>query len=248
MAHAFEPLRDGFTRSSRNIHSPLVPCLVAEALGSFGLTVVSRMAGTATAVSAAYAALLFALGHVSGGHFNPAVTLGVVLRGRAAKRAAAGYVVAQLVGAFAGAFLGAFLAPAGVGDIGPLALPQPHKLYGPLRAFMGEAVMSLLLVLVFLSVAAAESTEGNSFFGLAAATVVYASGSSIGAISGSSLNPAAATALQLSAVALRHGNAASLWLYWLAPLAGAAAAALLFRIMNADELATLTARSDSKPW
>ncbi|MFT4232522.1 MAG: aquaporin [Leucobacter sp.] len=165
--------------------------------------------------------LVYATGHLSGAHLNPAVSLGALLRGALSVSDFIVYVVAQLVGAAIGALLAAALWP-------NAAAPVEIEV-GP--AFIAELVITFVLVYVVLNVATSKDSDGNSFYGLAIGTTVFIGASTVGPISGGGFNPAVAFGLAV------HGDFAwsNLWLYFLAPLVGGALAALAFRALNTHD-------------
>ena len=165
--------------------------------------------------------LVYATGHLSGAHLNPAVSLGALLRGAMTLGDFIAYIVAQVIG---GA-LGALLATA----LWPRAAAPVEIETGP--AFLAEAVLTFVLVYVVLNVATSKDHAGNSFYGLAIGTTVFVGASIVGPISGGGFNPAVALGLAV------HGDFAwgNLWLYIVAPLVGAALAALAFRALNTHD-------------
>lgn len=201
--------------------------MVVEAIGTFflmltiGLVVIEPGAGAFAplAIGAVLMAMVFAGGHVSGAHYNPAVTLGVFLRGRATAAELGAYWAAQTVGAV--------LAVVGVRGLkGDFAAAPLRPETGP--ALVAELLFTFALVYVVLNVATARGNEGNSHYGLAIGFTVMVGAYAVGPISGGAFNPAVAvgiTLLGLSAVS-------NLWIYLLANLAGGAAAALLFNALD----------------
>lgn len=200
---------------------------LAEALATF-LFVLSIIGAinsgsplTPLAIGLALTVLVFATGHISGAHLNPAVSVGVFLRGGLTVVDLIAYIVAQLVGGVLAAFVSLALWPVATE---PVAIEV-----GP--AFVAEAVFTLALVYVVLNTATAKNTAGNSFYGLAIGGTVFVGAVAVGSISGGGFNPAVALGLGVS------GQFAwgSMWLYFLAPIIGAIVAALLFRILNTDD-------------
>jgi aquaporin Z len=200
--------------------------LVVEAVGTFflvltvGLTVLEPGAGAFAplAIGSMLMVMVYAGGHVSGAHYNPAVTLAIFLRGKASGAEVVGYWVTQMVaGALASLLVLFLLEPASspfVPEVGP--------------ALLAEALFTFALAFVVLNVATARGNQGNSHYGLAIGFTVLASAYAAGGISGAALNPAVATGLTLMDV-LQPG---SLWIFLLAELAGGAAAGLLFRALD----------------
>lgn len=201
--------------------------LIVEAIGTFflvltiGQVVLEPGAGALgpLAIGSVLMVMVYAGGHISGAHYNPAVTFGVWLRGRATAAELGGYAVAQLLAAVLAALVVVYLkdAPAGV----PLALEA-----GP--ALVAELLFTFALVFVILNVATARGTEGNSYFGLAIGFTVMAGAYAVGDVSGGAFNPAVAVSL----IVLGIAAPASLWIYLVAQLAAGAAAALLFNALD----------------
>jgi aquaporin Z len=202
-----------------------------EVVGTFflvltiGLTVLAGTPLAPLAIGAVLAVMVYMGGHVSGAHYNPAVTLAVWMRGKLPGREVLPYVVAQLAGAV--------LAALAVNAItGRTFAPAPGAGVSAARALLVEALYTFALALVVLNVATSRQTEGNSFFGLAIGATVLAAAFAGGGLSGGAFNPAVGVGPALVDAALRGGTLRHLWLYLVGPFAGAAAAALLFRVQN----------------
>ncbi len=201
--------------------------LAAEAIGTFflvftvGQTVLTPGAGqfAPLAIGFALAIGVYATGHISGGHVNPAVTLGVFLRGKIKAADMIGYWVAQLVGAVLAALAVRYLK----GTIPPAATPLA---VGP--SLLAEFLFTFALVFVVLNVATTRATEGNSYFGLAIGGTVLVGAYAVGNISGGAFNPAVGVGVVLMSLA----RAADLWIYLVADLVGGAAAGLLFQALD----------------
>ncbi|MBS1674087.1 MAG: aquaporin [Actinobacteria bacterium] len=178
---------------------------------------------TPLAIGLALTVLVYAAGHISGAHLNPAVSFGVLIRGGIGVADFIVYVVAQLIGAAAAALVSFALWP---------RADKAMKLeVGP--AFLVEALFTLALVWIVLNVATAKDNDGNSFYGLAIGGVVFVGATAVGSISGGGFNPAVALGLSISG----QFDWAYIWLYFVAPLVGAAVAAVLFRALNNDKAA-----------
>jgi glycerol uptake facilitator-like aquaporin len=177
--------------------------------------------------------MVYTFGHISGGHVNPAVTMGVFLSQNISFEKAVGYVIAQCSGGFAGALFGVFL-------MGPHAdQPAPQVEIGGasaiLRAMLSEGIYTFALVTVVLHVACSMA-KNNHYFGFAIGMCVMCSAYSVGGFTGGAFNPAVATGLILAkCVTGWCGPMLNLWLYWAAPAAAAAGAALLFKMVSPKE-------------
>lgn len=179
------------------------------------------------AIGSMLAAMIFAGGHVSGAHYNPAVTLAVALRGRCPLSDAIPYVVAQVIGAAGGALAAAYLLPTG-----KLSLIKAIDLSKTVpQAMVAEALFTFALAYVVLNVATAKANANNSFYGFAIGFTVLAGAFSVGNISGGAFNPA--VAVGISILGLASWN--DIWIYLAADLIGGAAAAMVFKAINPDD-------------
>ena len=208
---------------------------MVELIGTFflvlvvGLTVTQPGAGVMAplAIGAILAVMVYAGGPISGGHYNPAVTLAVWLRGNTKtadvfRSAAPLYMGAQV--------LGAILAAAAVGYLkagSPMIPMQPVVA----KALLAELLFTFALAYVVLNVATVKKTQGNSYFGLAIGLTVTAGAFAVGTISGAAFNPAVAVGLTLMGLSA----AGNLWIYLVGNLAGGALAALAFRAISSEK-------------
>lgn len=198
-----------------------------ELIGTFflvltvGCTVIPGSPGVIAplAIGSSLMIMIFAGGHISGGHYNPAVTLGVWLRGRCDTKDVVPYWVAQVIGAVLAALAAKFL-------VGSPASPPGSLKVGP--AFLAEFLFTFALVFVVLNTATAKGTEGNSFYGLAIGFTVAAGAFAVGGISGGAFNPAVAVGVSLMGLAAWP----NIWIYLVAELAAGAVAAVAFKTMN----------------
>jgi len=173
------------------------------------------------AIGAVLMAIVFAGGHVSGAHYNPAVTLAVFLRGKCAASDVPGYILAQCAGAAAAAMVVVFLK--GNPTVTPMQIDVT-------RALVAEFLFTFALCSVVLNVATSKGTSGNSFYGLAIGFTVLAGAYSVGAVSGGAFNPAVA----LGATLMGLFNAANIWVYLVANFAAAGAAAAFFKLVASE--------------
>ncbi len=163
--------------------------------------------------------MIFAGGHISGAHFNPAVTLAVFLRGKCPAADVVPYWVAQIAGAAVAA--GAVMFVKGASTAPPLD-PVVDK------ALVVEFLYTFALAYVVLNVATAKETAGNSYYGLAIGFTVLAGAYSVGAVSGGAFNPAVAVGITI----LKLVVPAKIWIYFLANLAAGAGAAFVFKFLH----------------
>jgi aquaporin Z len=200
---------------------------IAEFIGTFflvltiGCTGIGAGAGVIAplAIGAALMVMVFAGGHISGAHYNPAVSIGILIRGRLKVTDVVPYIVSQLAAAAAAAMAVKFLR-AGVN-----VTPITPKI-GP--ALLAEFLFTFALVYVVLNAATAEGTSGNSFYGLAIGMTVMTGAFAVGDISGGAFNPAVALGITLLGIA----SWSNIWIYLLANFAGGAVAAGVFRLIN----------------
>jgi aquaporin Z len=200
---------------------------IAEFIGTFflvltiGCTVIGAGAGVIAplAIGAALMVMIFAGGHISGGHYNPAVTLGVLIRGKVKAADAVPYIVAQLLAAAAAAAAVKFLR-AGV------AVTAMSPNVGP--ALLAEFLFTFALVYVVLNSATADGTSGNSFYGLAIGMTVMTGAFAVGDISGGAFNPAVAVGISI----LGLSSWSNLWIYLAANFGAAVVAAVVFKLIN----------------
>jgi aquaporin NIP len=177
-------------------------------------------AGIAMTFGLVVMALIYALGNISGAHFNPAVSLAFVLAGTFPGRELPGYIGSQLVGAILASLVlhGLFPGNAGLGATLPAGTwPQ---------SFILEAILSFFLMLVILNVAH-ESKEQGLFAGLAIGSVILLEAMFAGPICGASMNP-----VRSLAPALVSGHLELLWIYLAAPVIGMAAAVPIWLILK----------------
>ncbi|MFC9768705.1 MIP/aquaporin family protein [Rhodococcus jostii] len=205
-----------------------------ELIGTFFLVfTVGAAAGSGSpfaplAIGAALMVLIYAGGHVSGGHYNPAVTLAVLVRHRIALHDAAGYWVAQLTaGVLAAVVVREVVDPAQPTGSATLHL-SGHTL---VAAFVVELLFTFALCYVMLNVATSKSHPDNSFYGLAIGFTVVAGAFAVGAISGGAFNPA----VTVGAAVMGLFAWPTLWVYLVAQLVAGAAAGAAFLAVNPDD-------------
>jgi aquaporin Z len=200
---------------------------LAEFIGTFFLVLTVGCTGIAVgpgvipplAIGSVLMVMIYAGGHISGAHYNPAVTLGVWLRGACRAAALVPYMAGQTVAALAAAAAVIYL------KIGA-PVHAFRAATGP--GFISEFLFTFALVYVVLQTATTKSTSGNSYFGLAIGFTVLAGAFAVGDISGAAFNPAVA----IGACAMGMLPWSMLWLYLAAEFAGGALAAAVFHALT----------------
>jgi aquaporin Z len=200
---------------------------IAEFIGTFflvltvGCTVIPGAAGVIAplAIGAALMVMIFATGHISGGHLNPAVTLAVFLRGKSPAKDVIPYWIAQVAAGVAAALVAVFLC-------GKSATPMEIKSVP--TAFVAEFLFTFALAFVVLNVATATGTANNSFYGLAIGMTVMVGAFAVGSISGGAFNPAVAVGVAV----MKLVSFSQIWIHIVADLAGGAVAAFTFKSLN----------------
>jgi aquaporin Z len=216
---------------------------IAEFIGAFflvltiGCTGVGAGAGVIAplAIGSALMVMVFAGGHISGGHYNPAVTLGVLIRGKLKPADVVPYWIAQ----FLGAAIAAVLTTSVLRASAPVTPISPHV--GP--ALLAEFLFTFALVYVVLNAATAEGTSGNSFYGLAIGMTVMTGAFAVGDISGGAFNPAVALGICILGISAWP----NIWIYLVANFAAAVVAGVVFRLIN-PSLQTTPIATDEPPY
>lgn len=186
---------------------------------AFGLTVVTGA---------------YALGHISGGHFNPAVTFGLWAGGRISAKDIAPYVISQVLGGIAAAAVLYFIATGNGSEIGNFAANgfgdhSPHK-YSMAAGIVSEVVMTFMFLIVILGSTDKKAPAG--FAGLAiglALTLIHLISIPV---TNTSVNPARSIS---QAVFVKGWALEQLWVFIVFPIAGAMIAGYVYRFMTADE-------------
>lgn len=205
---------------------PAFPALGIGFVGvsfAFGLTVLT---------------MAYAVGHISGGHFNPAVTFGLWAGGRFAAKDVAGYVAAQVVGGIAGAAVLYLIASgkAGFTGVGGFATNgygdlSPAK-FSMTAAFVTEFVLTGAFLFIIMGATHKDAAAGFAPIAIGLGlTLIHLISIPV---TNTSVNPARSTAV---AVFAQTAALSQLWLFWVAPIAGAIAGALLYRVTKCDKKA-----------
>ena len=216
----------------------LLEQLIAEFLGTFALVFIGAgaatlaftglgggLVGVALAHGLVLAVMVSALGHISGAHFNPAVTVGAWVTGKIETARAPLYILAQLVGAAAGAGLLRLVLPDQVFDsVGLGATVVNHDIgMSNMQAILVEATLTFFLVLVVFAVAVDDRGTFQSVAGLPIGLVLAFDILMGGGLTGASMNPA-----RTFGPALLSGTWTDIWVYIVGPVSGAIVAATLY--------------------
>ncbi len=203
---------------------------VVELIGTFflvltiGLVVIEPGAGAFAplAIGSILMVMIYAGGHISGGHYNPAVTLAVWIRGRCSANDVPGYMISQFTGGIIAAFA-VFLIK---GDV----LVEATVL-SPIPSLLAEFLFTFALCFVVLNVATSKNTSGNSYFGLAIGFTVLVGAYAVGSISGGAFNPAVAVGI----ITMGLIDISSIWIFLIANFLGGIVAAIAFNALNPDD-------------
>jgi aquaporin NIP len=211
--------------------------MLAEAIGTFALVFAGCGAimvdhqthalghvGVAISFGLVIMIMIYAVGHISGAHFNPAVTFAFAVSRHFPPARVLAYWTAQLAGA-----LGAALVLRGsLGDVAHLGATIPAGSNG--QAFLWEAVLSFFLMFVIMAVATDARAVGEAA-AIAIGGTVGLDAMFGGPITGASMNPARSLGPAIAA-----GDFTSIWVYLAAPIAGAAAAAIAYQVVSRQEV------------
>ncbi|MEP7128605.1 MAG: MIP/aquaporin family protein [Chitinophagales bacterium] len=211
--------------------------LVTEFIGTFflvftiGGAVASGSGIAPVAIGATLMVMIYAGGHISGAHYNPAVSLAVWVRGRIKPLEMVQYWVAQLIGGILGAITSQIVTGNNAAtEMGPSVAGTATM---PLLA---ELLGTFALAYVVLNVATSKATAGNSFYGLAIGFTVLSMAIAIGGISGGAFNPAVGVGRALGNSIVGTGlTLGSAWIYIIGPLVGGGLAGLTFNYLNPDD-------------
>jgi aquaporin Z len=206
---------------------------VTEFIGTFflvltiGLTVLGGTPFAPLAIGGSLMVMVFMGGHVSGAHYNPAISIACAMRKKLPWSEVPPYIAAQLAGAVAAA-----LTVRGIlGQTFPIA---PAEGIGASTAIAVEALYTFALALVVLNVATIQKTKGNSFYGLAIGFTIVVAAFAGGPLSGGAFNPAVGFGPILVHSVFADGTLGDLWIYVVGPLIGAASGAGVFGMQGEE--------------
>ena len=207
---------------------------LTEVIGTFflvftiGLTVLDGTALAPLAIGSVLMVMVYMGGHISGAHYNPAVSIAIFIRGKMEARDLLPYFIAQITGAVLASLAvyvitGSTFAPAPGADVDLVAV------------LLAEVLFTFALSIVVLNVATSDATAGNSYYGLAIGFTVMVGAFAVGGVSGGVFNPAVGTGPILVDTLLGDGSMSNLWIYLVGPVLGGVAAAAVFDLQNPDD-------------
>ncbi|HYC39461.1 MAG TPA: aquaporin [Chitinophagaceae bacterium] len=199
-----------------------MPRYITEFIGTFFLVLVIALTGDPLVIGAVLMVMVFAGGHISGAHYNPAVTLALLIRKKISAGETLVYIGSQLAGALAAALVFSLFEEPAVAATQVLDTP---------KALLAEVFGTFALAYVVLNVATARGNAGNSFYGLAIGFTVFAMASAFGSYSGGAFNPAVA----VGASVLKVFAWKNFWIYLVGCFGGAAIAAVAFLFLNRED-------------
>lgn len=195
---------------------------IIEFIGTFFLVLTIGLTGNPLAIGVMLMVMVYMGGHISGAHYNPAVSMAMGCLDLMSGKEVLKYTLSQLLGAFLAAFVVQWLS-------GSVMEVAPSNTASFFQIVVVEALFTFALVLVILNVAINPKTEGNSYYGLAIGFTIMAGAFAGGGISGGAYNPAVGIGPIFVDVIMGDGNtSANLWYYILGPIVGALAGAMVY--------------------
>jgi aquaporin Z len=198
-----------------------------ELMGTFFLVLVVGLTGNPIAIGAILMVMVYMGGHISGAHYNPAVTLALVIRKAIGWKQGLMYMLFQIAGAILGALTYLSLH-------NKTFAPTPNPAFTSSEFLIVEVLFTFALAMVVLNVATSRKTLGNSYYGLAIGFTVLAAAYAGGPISGGAFNPAVGLGPILVDTMKGGDSIKNLWIYLLGPFAGATIAGLTYNILGLD--------------
>lgn len=199
---------------------------VTEFIGTFflvfvvGLAVASGTPFAPLAIGGTLMVMVYMGGHISGAHYNPAVTLAALIRGAIKLPEAIAYMGSQILGGLTAGLTTMFM-------VGSAINIAPNINFSTLQVLLIEILFTFSLALTVLNVATSKDHPNNSFYGLAIGFAVVTAAFAGGGISGGAFNPAVALGQNIIS-----GHYENLWIYLVGPLSGGALAAFVFKLTN----------------
>lgn len=201
---------------------------IIEGIGAFFLVLTIGFSANPLAIGFILAAMVYMGGHISGGHYNPAVTLAVWIQKKIDQKDAMMYMLFQLIGAVAASLVYLLIRQE------PLVI-QPGEIVTFNEAMLMEVLFTFALCSVVLHTAVAKKNTPNQFYGLAIGATVLAGAYSVGPLSGGAFNPAVGIGPALVGMISGPLNFSNVLLYLLGPFIGGVLASLVFTSVTKSE-------------
>ncbi|HTU24465.1 MAG TPA: aquaporin [Pirellulales bacterium] len=208
------------------------------------LTVLGKVPLAPLAIGASLMVMVYMGGHISGAHYNPAVSLAVLLRGKLMPGDFLAYLVAQFLGGIAAAYVASYILAGYAVDgeavkttfaLAPAGWAEGKAGVTTSAALLVEGLYTFALALVVLNAATAAKTDGNSFYGLAIGFTVVVGAFAGGAISGGAFNPAVGVGPSVVHALVTKAPIGNLWIYLVGPFVGGALAAIVFKLQGNED-------------
>jgi aquaporin Z len=201
---------------------------LVEFVGTFFLVLTVALSGNPLAIGLSLMVMIYMGGHISGAHYNPAVTIAVWIRGAIAGNQVPAYIVSQVLGSFAASYAAYFIS-------GKALHVAPGAEFSFAQATVAEVLFTFALCSVVLAIATSEKTSGNYVYGWAIGATVIVGAYSVGTISGGAFNPAVGTGPALMDFINGGADFKHVFIYWLGPVAGGLLAAAFFKYVDVCE-------------
>ena len=198
-----------------------------EFIGTMFLVLAIAFSQNPLAIGLMLMVMVYMGGHISGGHYNPAVTLAVFMRGKIESKFVTGYMISQILGAFTAALIFYIVSSNSF-------YPSPAEEFAIWQTILLELIFTFALCSVVLAVATSEKMAGNYIYGLAIGLTVTASAFSVGDITGGAFNPAVYLGPMLMDTFTGGSSISYIVLYLVGPFAGGALAAVVYKILNSN--------------
>lgn len=205
--------------------------LLTEFIGTFflvltiGLVVASGSPIAVLGIGIVLMVMVYMGGHVSGGHYNPAVSTAAMMTKNLPAKDFGPYMLVQFIASIVAAFVSYYIT-------GKSFAPAPSIGTTAMQALLVETLFTFGLALVVLNSACSKRTAGNSFYGLAIGGTIVAAAFAGGPVSGGAFNPAVGVGPTIVNAVVGGGNFQSVWLYIVGPFLGGALASVVFKMQE----------------
>ena len=197
---------------------------IIEFIGTFFLVLtIGLSGGNALAIGVVLAAMVYMGGYISGAHYNPAITLGILIQKKIKAIEAGKYMLVQLIAAFGAAAIYTVVH-------GSKMIVTPGTGVSFSAALLVEAIFTFALVSVVLHTAVNKKTKDNDYYGLAIGFILMAGVYAGGHISGGAFNPAVGLGPNIYNWSYLSSHLSNLWLYLIGPFLGGILASLIYTL------------------